>query len=192
MFVDPGDDVLAALDHELAQEGASMRVERFRTSLDEPAALIVADTGQGVRIESQPDGFGMIWPTELDVVSVVERALSVLPEPKPGDEAIMTSDETFQKTLPVSALLGALATETETGQVSLVQLDIGPAALVWAQNSNGNGPPSRRVSFGDDYYVREKVGALLSRTAYLPGELALSEVLDAADETLGPQHFPPA
>ena len=66
-----------------------MRIERYRTSLDEPTVLIEPDAAHPVQIEAQPDGFGMVWPTSLEGATAIKSVLSMLPPPRAEDEAVV-------------------------------------------------------------------------------------------------------
>jgi hypothetical protein len=184
MFVDPGDEVLAALDAE-----ADMNVEHLRTSIGEPAIRVPITDRQAIRIESQPDGFGMIWPTDVDVVTAIGLALSVLPKPTDGDEAMIMQASGTAKTFPTKQIFDVLSNASEA--VSVACIDIGPASFTWALGGGNGNKPDRRISFGDDYYARATVESLLAETAVLPDDATLSELLDVADETLY-SHLPPA
>jgi hypothetical protein len=182
-YFDPGDEVLLSLD---SRGAVHMNVERFQTSLGELAAIIGGEH-RPVRIESQPDGFGITWHTELDVVVAMRRALAVIGEPSHRDEATIIRDATPQ-TCPGNRVVQALLGTPET--VSLVQVDIGTASLAWSQSGKDTAP-DRQMSFGDDYYIRSQVRSLLADTAVLSDGTELGIIIDVADDTLT-SHSPSA
>jgi hypothetical protein len=184
VFFDPGDDAL--LD-EFDGRSGSMKVERYKTSLGEPAALITLDAGtdDDVQIESQPDGFGIVWPTKLNAAEAVASIMSTLPNPSDGDRAfaiVETPDSTegLLEEFP-SGSVGDVLKRTN-GSTAAVRVCIGSAAIGWAA-AIGRGEAVGALSFGDDRYVHQDVATLLERTAILSAQ-ARALVLGVADETL--------
>ena len=181
MYVDPiGSDELRGRDAVAAPKTKSdtnMSVDRYKTSRKRPAVLVTPKDGRGVQIESQPEGFGMTWATQLDALAAVENALSVLNPPEEDDEAVLVVDSDPPKSLLASEVVDLLGENCDN--VSLVRMDIGAASLAWADGGN-----ERRMSFGDDLYVRPLLHKLLERTADLPGEGTLDRLLDVADDVL--------
>jgi hypothetical protein len=181
MYVDQmGSDELPGSGSVTASESKSdddMSVDHYKTSRKKPAVFVTPKDGRGVQIESQPDGFGMTWATQLDALAAVEHALSVLSRPKKDDEAVLVIDSGPPKSLLASEVVDLLS--ENRGHVSLVRMDIGAASLAWADAAK-----ERRMSFGDDLYARPVLRKLLEHTADLPGDGTLDRLLDVADDVL--------
>ena len=166
-----------------------MSVEKFHTSLDEPAVVVVPERVRGVRIESQPDGFGMVWSTDLDEVRALKRALSASPQPDPDDRATIVRSSEPPEDCATDAVLEAVSRKPNV--VTLVQVEVGTASLAWARSPSVANQPAAEMSFGDDYYPRRRVEKLLRTTAELPAGFKLDVLLGAADEALQAR-LPPA
>jgi hypothetical protein len=182
VFFDPGD---AVLEH--IYRGSQMSIEEYVTSKDEPAIVISPNgNGRSFRFESQPDGFGVVWPTQLDAVAALSRAMAVLSAPEADDQATIASPNSGLRTCPTHELVECLQSSDVTP--SLVHAEIGSASLAWARALDEDS--LAQMSFGDDYYVRGQVKAMLGDTADLPPGLNLDAVLSAADDALR-AHLPP-
>jgi hypothetical protein len=183
-FFDPGGTILDAID----AARVSMTVELFRTMRDEAAAIVSPTGGRPIRFESQPDGFGMIWPTRLDVVDALRRALPALPEPDDDDQATVVSEGQSVRCPTREVVTVASAT---ADRITLVRLEIGTAALAWAQGV-GDAPAAQpQMSFGDDWYQPDRVRSLLARTADIPADTKLDAIVRVADSALR-AHIRPA
>jgi hypothetical protein len=192
-----------------------LKVEQSSTSLGLPVIWADVDLGCTFRFESQPDGFGLMWPTHLRAEDAIRAALSVLPSPELDDLAKVHRRATYKE------ILGAdieEEIEDNPSEISLVRIDIGAAALVWAKSFgdglaattkvtfSGDGivvpedgirvevqsdkPGLHVMSHGDDWYRRERIAELLFKTApeyFVPD---LSPLLDRADLIMQ-DHLPP-
>lgn len=183
VFFDPGDDILQAMDW-----ARGMSVHRYLTPLHEPAALIVPSSGHPVQFESHTDGFGMSWSTHLDVASALAAVLELIPPAEPEDEATIVHTPRRVERMSTSSVRNYLSEYGAT--VVLAQLDVGTAAVTWAAGKESLSPAAG-MTFGDDYYQRDLVTAILSATLSLPPTRALDQVMTVADETLL-AHLPPA
>lgn len=182
VFFDPGDAIL-----NLVHRRSPMKLREHLTSRDEPAlAVTPAGTDRSVRFESQPDGFGMVWPTNLDVVTALKHALAILPAPQADDEATIVGASGEPEVLPAAELLSRLEGSAD---VRLVDVDLGTAAIAWAGSDRDNTDHLAQMSFGDDYYNRDQVRSMLEETAAVPAQ-DVDGILSAAQFALR-AHLPP-
>lgn len=172
-----------------------MSVKEYSTSQGEPALVITpAGSNRAIRFESQPDGFGMIWPTTLDAVTALRQALAVLPDREPEDETTIIDASGEPRTYPALELFEQLE---QSSDVVLVDVELGTAAVAWAASTDADGQVDAQMSFGDDYYHADQVRSMLEGTDAMPAledrdgeDLDLVRILRAAEYALR-AHLPP-